>query len=308
MTRWVDSFLAHLLGQRGASPHTLRGYANDLVEFVDFLADVDARTPAALDPLTLRSYLGTLADRGLARASVARKVASLRSLFRFLIRERALEHNPADLLRRPRPEKRLPAFLTRDEITLLLDAPPQSGATWLALRDRAILETLYSTGARVSELVGLSRADLDLAGGVARLFGKGRRERLAVLGVPAVRALRIYLAALEGGARRDPRALFLNAAGGRLTDRSVRRVVLSWVNRAALAKHVSPHTFRHTFATHLLDAGADLRSTQELLGHRNLATTQIYTHVTTARKRATFEAAHPGGSRPAAKVQRRQGA
>ena len=245
---------------------------------------------SAVDLVALRRYVATLRARGAAKSSTARRVAAIRSFFRFLCRDGYLQANPAATLIAPRREQRLPIFLGVPDVTRLIEAP--AGDDLASLRDRAILELLYSTGIRVSELVGLRPQDVDLIGGVAKVAGKGKRERLVPVGAPAVQALHRYLEA-RGGRHRMGDPIFLNRAGGRLTDRSVRRILAKYLQQAAVQRHVSPHTLRHSFATHLLDRGADLRAVQELLGHATLATTQVYTHVTTERLKAVYDKTHP---------------
>ncbi len=247
-----------------------------------------------VDTLALRRYLGLLRERGYGKSTVARKMSCLRTFFRFLGRRGLVKQNPAKAMRTPRREKRLPSFLDEKEIAALLAAP--QGDAFDTLRDRAILEVLYSGGLRVSELSGLDLHALDLGQGVARVLGKGRKERLALLGGPAVAALREYLDArrdLLSHLERETEAVFLNRLGGRLDVRSVRRLLDKHVTAAGIGKAVSPHTLRHSFATHLLNRGMDLRSVQELLGHASIATTQIYTHVTTARLKEVYDRAHP---------------
>jgi integrase/recombinase XerC len=242
----------------------------------------------------LRAYLAWLNEKQYARSTVARRLAALRSWCRFLCRQGTLTTNPAAGLRGPRQEKKLPLFLTQEDLGQLLEAPPEGAP--LGRRDRAILETLYSAGLRVSELVGLDVSDLDLDGGTATAKGKGKRERLALLGPPAVAALNAWLAdraALLGGRAAGQAALFLNKNGTRLSARSVGRLLDKYLAQAGLDARASPHTLRHSFATHLLDAGADVRGVQELLGHKSLGTTQIYTHVSTQRLRDSYDQAHP---------------
>jgi tyrosine recombinase XerC len=294
-----DAFLAHLESVRAVSPHTLRAYATDLADFADFAV---GQRVASLDTVTAahcRAYLAHLTgERGLARASVARRLAAVRALYRYLHRRGIVARSPADGLRAPKKRPSLPHFLAEDAVTDLLALPDP--ATAAGLRDRAILETLYASGMRASELVGLDTDDLTLdpgtGEGVARIrHGKGDKERLALLGRSAAAALTRYLDAgrpqLTG--RVPEPALFLNRFGGRLTDRSVRRLFDRCCESVAASHKITPHTLRHTFATHLLDHGADLRVVQELLGHADLATTQIYTHVSAARLRETYERAHP---------------
>ena len=311
----VEEFLKHLALGQNASPMTVRCYRTDLREFEAFLktglrawrgggsfAVGRSRAPAltAVDHLMVRAYLSFLYERGVSKATVARKLAALRSFYREQVRQEAMTSNPASMVATPKQEKRLPHPMTADEVLELLDSA--FGGDVSDLRDRAILEMLYATGCRVSEMVGADVGDLELAAGgdgMLRVLGKGRKERLVPFGSKAVAALRKYLevrGAVAAGrpvraADRD--ALFLNARGGRLTDRSVRRILDERLRRAAVSGHVSPHALRHSFATHMLDAGADLRSIQELLGHASLSTTQKYTKVSTRRLIEVYEKAHP---------------
>jgi integrase/recombinase XerC len=245
----------------------------------------------------LRSYIAWLSEKGYAKSTVARRLAAVRSWCRFLCRQGHLQTNPTTGLRGPRQDQKLPHFLSVEEIGKLLDAPKVDDP--LGQRDRAMLETLYSAGLRVSELTGLNLEDLDLDGDLATVRGKGKRERLALLGSTAKSALKDWLnARSEMLAHRplQPTAVFLNRRGSRLTSRSVGRLLAKYLQTAGLDPRTSPHTLRHSFATHLLDAGADIRSVQELLGHRSLTTTQIYTHVTTVRLRESYSKAHPRAS------------
>ena len=239
------------------------------------------------DARVVRGYLADLHDRGLARTSIARRLATLRSFFRFLMRRGRVRVNPAREVRTPSLPGRLPAHLPIDQSQALFRHPP--GDEVADRRDRAILEVLYATGVRVAELAGLDMEDTDLGEGSVRVLGKGRKERIVPLGSKAVDAVRAYLGGREGS--RGP--LFRNARGGRLTVRSLHRIVRARARAAGLAGRVTPHTLRHTFATHLLDAGADLRLIQELLGHARLATTQRYTHVSADRLAKVYDAAHP---------------
>ncbi len=298
MTPLTDAFLSYLEHERNFSEHTVRNYTIDLGQYLAHLAGEATLDAAEMDrrvlgvrPLQLRGYLAALARAEYRRATVARKLATLRSFYKYLVREGRLEASPVKVIRTPRQEKRLPKFLEPDEVERLLAAP--KGDDVLSLRDKALLETLYSTGIRVSELVGLNLADLDPIGEVARVRGKGRRERLAPLGSYALDALDRYLAARKTVAAPDEPAVFLNRAGRRLTARSVRRKLQKYLLEAGLDPNASPHTLRHSFATHMLERGADLRAVQELLGHRSLSTTQIYTHVTAGRLKQIYEAAHP---------------
>ncbi len=283
----LDAFLESLRTHRDASFHTQRCYASDLIQLVEFLEKEGVASPEEATALTARRFLLHLRERGYRAATLGRKVAAVRAFYRYLVRQGRLTYHPFLALRPPKKEKRLPTFLDPAEVEKLLGAPD-------GLRDRAILETLYSTGIRVSELVGLDLRDVDLIGEVARVRGKGRRERLAPLGSFAVSAIEAYLAERRKLAAELPDSpLFVNRLGRRLSDRGVRKRMREALLRAGLTGRGSPHTLRHTFATHLLDRGADLRAVQELLGHRNLSTTQIYTHVTTERLRRVYDGAHP---------------
>jgi integrase/recombinase XerC len=292
----IGQFLQYLRVERGASPHTLKGYREDLHALAEYLADGDGQTPApgGITMGELRGFVSALHEAGYAKSSISRRLASVRSFMRFGQREGWAKSNPAKALRNPRKSRKLPHFLTTDEIGELLDAP--RGNSPQAIRDRAILETLYSAGLRVSELIGLNDGDLDFAAGIVRIRGKGKRERLAPIGSYAARALKRWLeirqlSPREKAGREAP--VFTNKFGTRLTTRSVARMLEKYLKETGLDSRTSPHTLRHSFATHLLDRGADIRSVQELLGHKSLVTTQIYTHVSTANLRAAYEKAHP---------------
>jgi integrase/recombinase XerC len=287
----IAAFLRHLDVERNASPHTVRAYGEDLEQFQRHVrAELgrDGRA-AEVDHLMIRAFLSRLHREGLKTSSAARKLATLRTFFRYLCREGALERNPARAMLSPRLEKRVPTHLDERDVALLIEMP---GDGLAAIRGRAILEMLYATGIRCSELVGLDRAEVDLDNRMIRVLGKGRKERIVPFGQKALAALGAYLAARSGQAV-GPGALFLNARGGRLTDRSVRSLVAQRVRAVALARRVSPHTLRHSFATHLLERGADLRAIQELLGHASLSTTQKYTHVNTRHLLEIYSKAHP---------------
>jgi integrase/recombinase XerC len=283
----TEAFFRYLGVERGVSVHTLRAYRGDLADCAAFLARARLPGLADADARALRGYLADLHERGLQKTSMARRLAALRSFYRFLVRRGWLRRNPATELRTPRLPKRLPGCLPIDESETLLAAGPDGRAT--AARDRAILEMLYATGVRVAELSGLDVEDVDLAEGTARVFGKGSKERIVPVGRQAIQAVRAYLR----GRRTASGPLFRNRRGGRLTARSIRRVVRARARAAGLARRVTPHTLRHTFATHLLDAGADLRLIQELLGHARLGTTQKYTHVSMDRLMRVYDNAHP---------------
>jgi integrase/recombinase XerC len=298
----VLDFLAYLSLERNAAAGTVSAYRASLMQALAFcrgrLPPDPPPVPAQLDQRLLRAFLAFQHEQGLAASTVRQQLAALRSWCRFLCRRGRLLVNPTDGLRGPRLPERLPHCLSAADVVHLLEAP---AATTPGRRDLAILETLYSAGLRVSELTGLDVEDLNLKGGLVKVRGKGRRERLGVLGRPARQALHDWLAvrpALAGA--RSKTALFLNARGGRLTARSVARLLARYVVRAGLDPRTSPHTLRHSFATHLLDAGADLRSVQELLGHRNLQTTTIYTHVSAQRLHEVYRRAHPRAGPPKA--------
>jgi integrase/recombinase XerC len=297
MQEALAEFLHHLSLEKNASPLTVKSYREDLVQALDFFRTKlgsSAPRPDKLNTRLVRAYLAWLHEQGYAKSTIARRLAAVRSWCRFLCRQTVLKVNPADGLRGPRLDQKLPHFVQREDMLRLLATPPAEEP--LGVRDRAILETLYSAGLRVSELTGLNGDDVDLDAGLATVRGKGRRERLALLGPPAVYAVRLWLGQRAVIVARRPRAagaLFLNRAGTRLSSRSVGRMLEKYLAQAGLDPRTSPHTLRHSFATHLLDAGADIRSVQELLGHRSLSTTQIYTHVTTQRLRDSYHQAHP---------------
>ncbi|MBI1992141.1 MAG: tyrosine recombinase XerC [Candidatus Omnitrophica bacterium] len=283
----VERFLRYLSTERNASPHTCRGYALDLDQFFQALGHRRVRGVNALD---IRRFVVHLSARQHARRTIARKLSCVRSFFRFLCREGRLPHNPAAAIPTPRLEKRLPSFLDEQQITRLLETPPTK--KWQGWRDRAMLETLYSTGIRVSELVGLNLEDLDEISGTLIVRGKGKKERLCPIGEIALKAVRAYLAERPKKTR-VPYAIFVSQKGTRVTVRQVDRLLARYVRLAQLPESISPHSLRHSFATHLLDRGADLRSVQELLGHSSLSTTQIYTHITPQRLKKVYDQAHP---------------
>jgi len=292
MDRLIGQFLHRLAVEKGYSPNTLRAYATDLRLFREFLSGRGrALTEASVHDV--RGFLATLQVRGLARATAARRAAAVRSFYRFLSQQGLMQANPTRALRSPRREQRLPTFLTVSEVERLLAVPDTR--TWSGRRDLAILETLYGAGLRVGELVGLDRTDVDMRTGMLRVRGKGKKERIAPAGRCALAAIGAYLADWRGGpSPADPRALFVSArAGSRLSARSVRRMLRRRVLEAGLDPKISPHSLRHSFATHMLANGADLRSVQELLGHKNLSTTQLYTHLSHEHLRAAYQRAHP---------------
>lgn len=299
----ISQFLRFLSVERNAAELTQKSYREDLTSLADYLTQAYGRVPEPreITPLDLRGYVSALHEAGYAKTSVSRRLASLRTFYKFAQREGLADSNPAKPLRNPRPDRKLPHFLSSDEVGRLLVAPPAT--THMGLRDRAILETMYSAGLRVSECVGMNDMDLDLTEGLIRIRGKGRRERLAPIGSFAAKALARWLKVRTvGTAKRTTAArsttqtvipVFTNKFGTRLTTRSVHRMLLKYLKTTGLDLRTTPHTLRHSFATHLLDRGADIRSVQELLGHKSLVTTQIYTHISTAGLRAAYEKAHP---------------
>jgi integrase/recombinase XerC len=294
--RAIGEFLQYLRAERGASAYTLKSYREDLEHFLRFLRESSGAVvpPRSITTLMLRGYVARLHHEGFARSTVARRLACLRSFFRFGCRQGWAESNPARAVRTPRARRTLPHFLSTRDVKVLLEAP--GGDDDQALRDRAILETLYSTGLRVGELTALNLGDIDRDAEVLRTRGKGKRERLAPLGSYALRALDAWLRVRTPHPRAEgdeQQALFLNKFGRRLTARSVARMLQKYLKQAGLDTRTSPHTLRHSFATHLLDRGADIRSVHELLGHKSLITTQIYTHVSTSSLRKAYEKAHP---------------
>jgi len=313
----IDRFLKYLQVERNASQHTAKSYREDLTALAEYLGEArggesdngesgngqsgngesgngEPPQPDEITTLDLRGYVAALHESGYAKATIARRLASLRSFFRFGQREGWAKTNPAKPLRNPRKGRSLPHFLSGEDIGRLLQAPPAGDPA--GLRDRAILETIYSAGLRVSEVVGLSDGDLDFAAGVVRVRGKGRRERLSPIGSYAMRALRRWLRVrkLHPGEPSGAAApVFPNKFGRRITTRSVARMLDKYLRSSGLDNRTTPHSLRHSFATHLLDHGADIRAVQELLGHKSLVTTQIYTHVSTAALRKAYEKAHP---------------
>lgn len=293
MERLLERFLAYLKVNRNASRHTIRNYGHDIGQFLAYCGEHNVDSLDQIDRPLLRRYLAELDAAGYVKASIARRVAELRSFGDYLVREGALVRNTFRLVNGPRIPRSLPKYLTRNEVQALLAAPNTS--TPLGLRNRAIIEVLYATGLRVSELAQLDVMSVDLVQAEARVMGKGGKERIALLGSPAVRAVRAYLRAgrpaLLGKLPGD--ALWLNHRGGRLTVRGVALILSNAGSKAGIRAPVSPHILRHSFATHLLDGGANLRVVQELLGHTNLVTTQVYTHVSQTRAREVYLQAHP---------------
>jgi len=286
MNRFIEKFLSYLEIEKNYSKHTLLNYKIDLEEFFLFLENTPIEK---VDYFTLRRFLAVLKGRNLKPRSLARKLSTLRSFFKFLFREGHVKTNPAKLMATPKLDKKLPEFLSEEETVKLLEAP--KGKEALSLRDRAILETFYSTGIRISELVGLDIDHVDFISNIVKVFGKGKKERLVPIGDKALSVIREYLDEMER--KEEAQALFLNKNGRRISDRGVRNIVSKYILAASLRSGISPHTLRHSFATHLLNRGADLRAVQELLGHVNLSTTQIYTHMTTEKLKSVYDKAHP---------------
>ncbi|MEO6393446.1 MAG: tyrosine recombinase XerC [Pyrinomonadaceae bacterium] len=296
-------FFEHLKYERNVSEHTLRSYTSDLLQFLDHLAPENERgvrrqvAVKSIDHLTIREWLATLHTAHKKKTSVARKLAALRTFFQFLVREEIVDLNPARLVATPRLEKKLPVHLSAEDAVRFIETPDT--ANNLGKRDRAILELLYATGVRVSELTKLDLSDVDYQGKIIRVTGKRRKQRSVPFGDPALQAINQYLAVREdilrhaSPAERDDQALILNYQGTRITTRSVGRMVDKYILICAGIHNVSPHSLRHSFATHLLDSGADLRDIQELLGHARLSTTQIYTHVSMEKLIEVYDQAHP---------------
>jgi integrase/recombinase XerC len=302
MTDLLKAFLEHLRYNRNVSPHTIRAYESDIGQYLAWTAaerqtQVRQLSPSDLDPVSVRTHLAELGRRGDARSSMARKLSALRTFLRYLRREGHVDEDPAALATAPRREQTLPVHLSEQEMLRLLDTPDAEDP--LGRRDRAILELFYASGLRLSELVGLDMEDVDLGGRMVRVMGKGGKERMVPFNAPAAQAIRAWLkdrAALRNtkstkGAKGDP--VFVNYRGTRLTGRSVHRLVLRYVAQCSTQMGISPHALRHSFATHLLQRGADLRTIQELLGHARLSTTQRYTHVNAAQLIEVYRKSHP---------------
>lgn len=303
MQQYIDQFRDHLVYERNLSAHTVRNYISDLGQFYDHLAPANAEGErrhvelGQIDNLTIREYLATLYEAKKQKTSIARKLATLRTFFKFLCRENLLDMNPARLVSSPRLEKRLPSTHSVDEVIRFVETPETD--TPLGVRDRAILELLYGTGMRVSELCGLNLTDVDFKHDAIRVRGKGRKERIVPFGSKAKATLEAYLGvrgrilAEASEEDRDPLAIFLNYQGTRISTRSVGRMIDKYLKVCADVHSLSPHSLRHSFATHLLSAGADLRAIQELLGHARLSTTQKYTHVSAERMMEVYDKSHP---------------
>jgi len=298
---YLEQFFQHLRYERRVSEHTLRNYASDLEQFCVYLRAIEKREDVSvkeIDHLTIREWMSSLVEAKKKKSSIARKLASLRTFFQFLVREGFLEANPARLVTTPRVERKLPNHLSMEDAVRFIESPDEN--TDLGKRDRAILEFLYATGMRVSELVNLDLRDIDFRERFVRVMGKRRKERAIPFHDSALQALLHYLETTRKvflqncpESERDDKALFLNYQGTRITTRSVGRMVDKYIKQCANIHNISPHSLRHTFATHLLDAGADLRDIQELLGHARLTTTQIYTHVSMEKLIEVYDKAHP---------------
>ena len=322
----INEFLDYLKFERRFSEHTAKCYGADLMQFSDFLggihdngnpgnesismdhhehehgvatavaAQVDVnKIVQSVDTESVRAYMAHLNEKEYSKATIARKLATLRSFYKFLVKRNYITSNPVTSVRTPKQEKKLPRFLEYEEVKRLLETPQTN--TWLGARDRAIMETLYSTGVRVSELVALNMEDIDFLGEVIHIRGKGKKERIAPIGTSALQTIQHYMEyrnkRAQNNSNFDPKVLFVNKHGKRLSTRSVRRKMDKYLKMAGLDPAISPHTLRHSFATHMLNNGADLRSVQELLGHQSLSTTQVYTHLTTARLKEVYDNAHP---------------
>ncbi len=294
MRTHIFDFLNYLKTERNVSPHTVRSYLSDLEQLFDYLGETDL---ASIDHQVLRQFMAHLMKRKVKKSSIARKLSAIRTFFKYLNRQGILTSNPARLVATPRREKRLPSVLTADDAQRLMEAPVprKTQGRDTVLRDRAVLETLYSTGIRASELIGINQEDIDRHGSLIRIRGKGRKERIVPIGGKALEALDAYS---ESSSRNpDSAALFTGSAGKRLTARTVQRILENYKKKLGLQQMASPHTLRHSFATHLLESGADLRSIQELLGHSSLSTTQRYTHLNLDSLMETYDKAHPKARR-----------
>ena len=295
-TNYPEAFVNYLRYERNMSPETIRAYDKDLYQFLRFFQQDGgaSRNPAEITSLQVREYLANLRDKNYQKTTVVRKLATIRSFYKFLVKKGFVQQNPLIEIQTPKVDKRLPHFLGVDEVEKLLAAP--SGTSFQSIRDRSIMEVLYSTGLRVSELTSLNTTDVDCVGEVIKARGKGRRERIMPVGLKALEAIRTYIETRTTVPKineKDPDALFLNRFGDRLSSRSIRKILDKYIRITGLDEKTSPHTLRHSFATHLLNRGANLRMVQELLGHKHLSTTQIYTHVTTTGMKEALAEAHP---------------
>lgn len=294
MQELIKKYMMYLLVGKHCSPNTVRAYESDLTDLCIFMAkEQNAKVVdmAAIDNIAIRHYLAYLRQQGIGKRSISRKLSAIRSFYHYIMREDLVKDINMFTVKTPKADKMLPKFLYYPEIETLLSMPDDS---FLGLRNKAILEVLYGAGLRVSELVSINIGDIDFVVGYVRVMGKGSKERIVPIGLPALEAVKAYEAARDVKfPLSKEKALFLNNRGGRLTDRSVRNIVNKYIKEAAIQQKISPHTLRHSFATHLLDNGADLRSVQEFLGHSSLSTTQIYTHVTKSRIKEVYDKTHP---------------
>ncbi len=304
----LDGFLMYALAEQGLAGHSVEAYRRDLSDFAGFVASRGASSPTKVTRAAITVYLLSLRRRGRAAATVKRRTAAIRSFYRYLLREGGIESDPTLDLAPPKLPRRLPRVLTVEEVEQLLAAPDPS--TREGVRDRAMLELMYASGLRVSETVGLDLSDIDLAHELVRCVGKGDKERAVPVGTQAVRALRAYLGQVRSRfiRSRPTQALFVSRLGGRLTRQGCWKLVRRYARRAGITRPLSPHVLRHSFATHLLDRGADLRAVQEMLGHASIGTTQVYTHVTRERLREVYRQSHPrdGMRVPSGPVRRTQ--
>ncbi len=294
MKKEMEEFLGHLRYEQNASRHTISSYRRDLNQLAAFLAERETRL-RKIDHVAIRAFLAHLHERGLKKSSLARKLAAVRSFFQFCLKKGWVDDNVAKIVSTPKQERHVPSFLSEDEMAQFLDLP--SSGSPLDLRDKALLELLYATGIRVSELVALNMDDIDFLSEVIHIRGKGKKERITPISSSALQAIQHYMEfrnkRAENNSHFDSRVLFANKHGQRLSTRSVRRKMDKYLKMAGLDPAISPHTLRHSFATHMLNNGADLRSVQELLGHQSLSTTQVYTHLTTKKLKEVYEGAHP---------------
>ena len=287
MQRYIDKFIRYLEIEKNYSVHTILNYKLDLKDFQKFLGEAAVE---GVDYLALRKYLALLKEKNFTTRTVNRHLSALRSFFKFLAREGFIKTNPTLILSSPKLEKHLPSFMTEEEVSKLIESAfAKNQSDERGLRDRAVLETFYSCGLRISELAGLNLEDMDFIGGIAKVRGKGKKERIVPVGDTAIGAIRKYL----DKRKKQSETLFLNKSGVRISTRGIRNIVVKYLKLAGIKPGVSAHTFRHSFATHLLNRGADLRTVQELLGHANLSTTQIYTHLTTERLKNVYDKSHP---------------
>jgi integrase/recombinase XerC len=293
-----NRYIAFLTAEKNASPYTVRNYTRDLMEFFAFVADKKIESLKDVNKLTLRAYLAHLLEQKFAKSSIARKLSAIRSFYRYLMREELVKASPAATTVSPKLDRRLPSFLTVDEARLLVESPalpkrPVGSSESVLQRDRALLELLYASGMRVSEIVNMNLDHVDLAANEIRVWGKGNKERMVLMGAPAARALTDYIENARPLmlAGKKNKALFVNRYGERILPRRVQKILTKY--SLSVNKKIHPHILRHTFATHLLDGGADLKVVQELLGHADLSSTQIYTHVTHSQARRIYLAAHP---------------